>query len=151
MTLMLAQTAEVAEHGLSLLERVQAGGVPLISLIMLTLALFALYKVARENADLREAATAKAEEGTKKAEDRASERAESEAALYREMMERDREAHETQVALKNAFEGFAATLKEQATTCETSNRLVRETQGTMRELASRIEDLERTFRRNHDG
>jgi len=133
----LAQTIEVAEKGLSLLERVQAGGVPLICLVMLALALIALYKVVKDNAALREAATARAEEGTKQVEVRAAERAGAEAALYREMMANDRESHETQVALKNAFEGFTVTLKDQRATCEESNRAIRV-------LSTRMDDLTRS-------
>lgn len=107
------------EQGLGLLERIQAGGVPLIALIVaVACGAFAYWQLRRNN-ELQAARVAEAEarEKAQKAEAKAREEAQEAAtkirlaeqeSLLREMLDRDREAQEGTLAMAKALEGLTA-------------------------------------------
>lgn len=121
--LFLAQSAEKVEQGLGWLERVQAGGVPLIALVVAVICGAFAYWQLKQNNELRkeQVEDAKAREATQKADAaaRAKEQAEEtkarmseQEALLREMLDRDREAQEGQLATAKALQGITEALRD---------------------------------------
>lgn len=139
--LFLAQEQlDKAAQGLSLLERLQAGGVPLICLVLaVVLGAFAFWQLRRNNAfQARQLLAAEAREVKAKEDADAREKAAAEAGktrmveqegLLREMLDRDREAQEGQLAMAKALEGYTAS--------HLDNRRMLE------EILRRLTDLER--------
>ena len=106
--LLLAQTIESAETGVSVIERVLAGGVPLICLVIAAICGIMFYRqLARNNA----------------VETNFREKIE---ALLREMLVRDRESQEAVSAAVRAVEAFQVALGEQQKACEEAARKVEE-------------------------
>ncbi len=138
--LLLAQAVETAEKGLGFLERINAGGVPLISLVIAALCGLAFYWQLRRNIKQHEDALTKAE-AREAAKDVATKtRLSEQETLLREMLDRDRDALEAHQASMSAIEGFSRASRDQQATCEQSNQLIRE-------MSRRIDDLEATTRR----
>lgn len=127
--MLLGQTLEVAEKSLGLLERMNAGGVPLIALVVATLAVLAFIWQLRKNNDIeKEWRDAGKVDGDKRLVETKD--------LMREMLARDKEGTAANVAAMSAVEGLSATIKEHG---ETERR-------KLDEILTRMADLERTVR-----
>ena len=141
--LILAQDGaalEAADTGLSLLERIQAGGVPLISLCIAVICGLAFYWQLKQNKDLSEDALKKSEQREK---DKAAEtkiRLGEQETLLREMLDRDRESQEAQLAAVQAVQGFTHAHNELRTEISALRRSVEAMQTSLR-------DVEETIRR----
>jgi peptidoglycan hydrolase CwlO-like protein len=118
-----------AAQGLSLLEKIQAGGVPLICLVLSCVFGYAFYKQLRQNTDTSKAHLEEVRENGKSSLSR-------QEALMREMLERDRQAQETIGAVVTTVSGFTSAIRDQQASCEQTNALVRD-------LSERIKELER--------
>jgi len=163
--LVLAQDLEGAAKGLSLLERIQAGGVPLICLALaVVMGGFAFWQLKRNNAfqarqleaaELRETkAQDLAEDRVKKTREGAAERerakeeshnrrlAEQES-LLREMLDRDREAQEGQLATAKALEGYTAAHMDNRRLMEEALASHKETRRMMEDSLRRLDLIER--------
>lgn len=138
--LLLAQAVETAEQTLSLLERAQAGGVPLICLAIAVVCGVGFYWQLRANRQQTDDALAKAEAREAKQETDTKVRLAEQETLLREMLQRDREAQEGHAAATAAVQGFTRALQDQQRTCEAANQGIRD-------LSRRMDELETTVRR----
>jgi hypothetical protein len=138
--LILAQEGaalEAADKGLSLLERAQAGGVPLISLCIAVICGLAFYWQLKQNKALNEDALKKSEQREKDKDAATKIRLGEQETLLREMLDRDRESQEAQLAAVQAVQGFThvhtelrseiASLRRAIEALQTSSRDVEET------------------------
>jgi CHASE3 domain sensor protein len=138
--LLLAQSMEAAEKGLSLIERLQAGGVPLISLVIAVVCGLAFYWQLRRNIKAGEERVADRDAHLEEVKDRAKAQLTEQESLLREMLAHSQQSQEAQLASVQVVEGFAAAMRDSMKVCESTNRLVTE-------LDARIKDLESTVRR----
>jgi len=141
--LLLAQTAKAAENGLTMLERIQAGGIPLICLVVAAICGVAFYWQLRANQAIRQAQVKQADAREEAAKNEAAARLVEQEKLLREMLERDREAQEAHIAATQAVEGFTLALRDASRQLEELLRLVRI-------QSERMDDIERTLRRRSD-
>jgi methyl-accepting chemotaxis protein len=146
LVLLLAQDTalETAEKGLSLLEKINAGGVPLICLVISVLCGFAFYWQLKSNKALNETALSKAEDREATFETNYGKRRDEMDKLYREMMDRDRDAQEATTAMATALEGVTASIKDETRQIESLDRSVKA-------IENRLEELERAVRRSDAG
>jgi predicted negative regulator of RcsB-dependent stress response len=140
--LLLAQDVvlETADKGLEILERVQAGGVILICLIVTVVCAVAFwFQLKRNIKQSDDALTREQQRGV--AKDAATKtRLTEQEGFLREMLERDRESQEAQMAAVQAVQGFTHALNEEKA----------ETQGLKRVVEgvdTRLKDLEDLLRR----
>jgi len=106
---LIAQAADAAtkaaEGTVPVLERILAGGVPLICLSLAVVFGVVAVWLFRRNHQLSEAAVTREKE-------LANERVSEQGALLREMLERDREAQEAQQAATTAVESFTTAIQD---------------------------------------
>jgi hypothetical protein len=112
--LLLAQTAETAAEGVSLIERVLAGGVPLICLVIAAICGYAFYKQLLRNNTLETTFREKVE------------------GLLREMLDRDRESQEAVSAAIQAVEAFQVALTNQQKANEDLGRKIERLEDSLR-------------------
>jgi len=138
---------EAAEKGLSLLERIQAGGIPLLSMVIAVICGLAFYWQLRRNNKMSEDALAEAKTRETSAETKTKDRLKGQEDLLREMLSRDREAQEAQLAAIQAVEGFTHAIKEQQSSFESMNRTLNELLSQMRDVKTGMRNLEDSVRR----
>lgn len=119
------QTVETAEQGLTMLERVQAGGVPLICLALAALCGVGFYWQLKANKTLHE------------------EHFKTQGDLLREMLTRDKETITAHMASTRAIEDVTTALRESKAACDATNRRVDD-------LASQVGELKTEIRRLSD-
>lgn len=124
--LLLAQSQDTAEKGVDLIERILAGGVPLICLVLSVILGYAFYKTLVKNNGLETSFREKVE------------------GLLREMLERDRESQEAVGAAVQAVEAFQTALTEQKRACEV-------VAAKLDEMTRRLERLEDAVRARRPG
>lgn len=138
--LLLAQGLETAEKGLSLLERVQAGGVPLISLCIAAACGAFAFVMLRRNQTLSE-------------QFRISQKADADASLtqqkelMREMLARDREALDAQHAVTKALEGLSGNMKDLSIMMRSVEMRMQTVEAQLAELSKDLGELQRDLRR----
>lgn len=129
MLMMLAQAQETAEKAVGLLERINAGGVSLLSLVVATIAVVGYIFQLRRNNEIEQSWR---EAGKADAEKRLSEIKE----LMREMLIRDKEGTQAHGAAIQAVEGLSGTIKEHGA----------DERRMMGEIAQKVAELERSMR-----
>ncbi len=122
--LVIAQGVETAEKGLSLLQKINAGGVPLICLVVAALCGVAFYWQLKANNKMQKDALSKAEEREDKAATAGQKRLEENESLLREMLDRDKEAQETHSATAQAIQNVTTALQDQKRACDETNQLL---------------------------
>jgi uncharacterized protein HemX len=138
--LLLAQSAEAAEAGVSVLQTILKGGVPLICLAVACVIGWAYWKQLRRNNTLEKDFREKIEgDGNKRLTDQEK--------LLREQIDREREAQETVTATVQAIEGFSHTMREQQLACEETKRAVLGLVDKLDDVVRRLKDLEDVLRR----
>lgn len=113
--------AQDSEKGVALIERILAGGVPLICLVIAAICGYAFYKTLVKNNTLETGFREKVE------------------ALLREMLDRDKESQEAVSAAVQAVEAFQAALAA-------SQREVAEMARKLEELGRKVERLDDAVR-----
>lgn len=134
-----AQVVEVAEKGLGILERIQAGGVLLISLVVATICGAGFYWQLRENKKLTQ-------DALKEAKDREATRLKDQADLLREMIDRDREASEVASTSAKAVEGITVQLAALTKSVESGNLQKDQMARRQEQILHRIDELDRLVR-----
>ncbi|HET6496596.1 MAG TPA: hypothetical protein VFH61_14660 [Thermoleophilia bacterium] len=117
------QTAEAAEQGLSILEKIQAGGVPLICLTVAALACYIAYMQMNANKKLHE------------------DHFKTQGDLLREMLARDKEGMEAHIASTRAIQDVTTALREAKVSCDETNRRVSSQTTTIDDLKDEIRRL----------
>lgn len=160
--LLLAQGLEAAGGVLSLLERIQAGGILLLSLVIATICGIAFYKQLKANKELQISAVDKAEAREKAKDEETKTRLTEQEVFLREMLDRERETQEGHVATTQAVEGYTRAMRDAQREAEQTNKLVgtlirkveslETAQGqSLSELVRRVDGLESVIRRSRDG
>ena len=103
---------DIAGKSLTLLEQLQAGGVPLICLAVAVVCGIGFYWQLRRNGKQSEDALSKAESREAAAEEMARQRLTDQEGLMREMLDRDRQSQESIVATVQAVQGVGQALGE---------------------------------------
>lgn len=148
--LLLAQGVETVEQGLSVLEKINAGGVPLICLVIAALCGLAFYWQLKANKTLNEEALAEAKSRETAEADKTTARLAEQESFLREMLTRDKEGTEATSAAIQTIEGYAAALKEQQLAFETMRAAFDQGARDIRDLRDRIGVLEDAIRRFRD-
>ena len=131
--LLLAQSVEAADAGLSLVERLLQGGLPLVLLALAVVCAVAFYWQLRKNQTMQdlhlEEVKARAKESLTKREE-----------LLREMLEHSTDGAEAQNATVQTIDGFSNALRDSTQACT-------ETATLIRTLTERVKALEDELRR----
>lgn len=139
-SLQLAQAIEAAGEGLNYLERIQAGGVPLICLVIAVVLGTGYYLQLKRNVEQSDDQISKAEQREQDALEATTKRLAEQETMMREMLTRDLESQEAQLAAVQAVKGFTHQIKELQTSNEGLSRIVEN-------LAKKISELEERIRR----
>ena len=127
--LLLAQSVEAADASLSLVERLLAGGLPLVLLALAVICALAFYWQLRKNQTMQdlhlEDVKARAKESLTKREE-----------LLREMLEHSTDGAEAQNATVQTIDGFSNALRHSTQACHTTAALIR----TLTERVKAFED-----------
>jgi hypothetical protein len=130
----LAQTMETAEKTVGLLERINAGGVPLIALCVAVVATIGfIWQLKRNMSIEREWREAGKTDADKRLSDQKD--------LMREMLARDKEATAATTAAVSAVEGHSAGLKDHDADMKRK----------LDEVLTRLQDVERALRASGKG
>ena len=115
--ILLAQATEildVADKSVGILERIQAGGILLLSLVVAVVCAVAFWWQLKANKLLNEIALSEAKNRESSVKSENTGRLKEQETLLREMMERDKEAQEAQTAATTAVEKFASLIEGQS-------------------------------------
>lgn len=127
--LLLAQTAEAADKAIGMAERLNAGGVPVLSIVVAMLAIIGLLVVAREWRNEVKAHRKTVEDQGKDTKKDADTNLDQQKGLMREMLVRDKEAIAANHALATALGGQTDAIKD--------------TNARIQDTHARVLDLER--------
>ena len=138
---------EAADKGLTLIERAQAGGVPLISLIVAVVCGAAFYWQLRRNNKQSEEALEKAEKRERDKDAETKVRLSEQEGFLREMLDRDRESQEAQLAAVQAVQGMTHAIQDLKSAIDGLKRRSDESSSRLKDLDTRIKDIDDSLRR----
>jgi len=148
MQLLLAQTTpEAVTDWVGVLERILAGGVPLICLVGVVVIGWAYWKQLKRNNTLETSWRKQVETDAGNRLADAGQRLTDQERLMREQIGREREAQEAVTAAVQAVEGFSYTLQEQQVACDETKRVCLKMVTKLDDVAVKLKDLEDTLRR----
>lgn len=153
MDLHLAQEAalDAAAKGVGLLERIQAGGALLITLVFLAVVGGVAWWVLRRNASLERANAALEREWREAVSRQDKERRDENMALMREMHQRDKEATAAAAASAEAVEGLGKAVQDLVARLgkseDRAEDLLKELSSRLDKVLSMVDDLLRETKR----
>ena len=138
--LVLAQTTEAAEAGVSIVQTIINGGAALILAVAVVVIGWAYWKQLKRNNDLEK-------DFREKIESDGGKRLVDQEKLLREQIDREREAQETVAAAVQAIEGFSHKLSTIQTAGEATQRACEALSVKLDDVIGRLRDVESTLRR----